>query len=127
MELKALVTIDDLFRVKGKAEIVNGEVVLMSPTGGMPGVACDEVFASLREYSRQVRRGRAVSDNKAFRVDPPNRGSFSPDAAYYFGHAPTMKFYNGAPAFAVEVRSEGDYGPAADRSIADKWADYFAA
>ena len=38
-----------------------------------------------------------------------------------------MKFYEGAPVFAAEVRSEHDYGPAADREIVDKRADYFAA
>jgi Uma2 family endonuclease len=38
-----------------------------------------------------------------------------------------MKFLNGAPVFAVEVRSEGDYGLTAERAIADKRADYFAA
>ena len=38
-----------------------------------------------------------------------------------------MKFFRGAPDFAVEVRSEGDYGPAAEREMAAKRADYFAA
>lgn len=38
-----------------------------------------------------------------------------------------MKFLEGAPVFAVEVRSEGDSGPAAEREMAAKRADYFAA
>ena len=38
-----------------------------------------------------------------------------------------MKFLSEAPVFAVEVRSEGDYGPAAERQLAEKRADYFAA
>jgi Uma2 family endonuclease len=38
-----------------------------------------------------------------------------------------MKFFEGAPIFAVEVRSEGDYGPAAEGAMAQKRADYFAA
>ncbi len=38
-----------------------------------------------------------------------------------------MKFVEGAPQFAVEVRSENDYGPAAEREMAAKRADYFAA
>ena len=38
-----------------------------------------------------------------------------------------MKFFQGAPVFAVEVRSEGDYGPRAERRMAQKRADYFAA
>ena len=38
-----------------------------------------------------------------------------------------MKFYKGAPVFADEVRSEGDYGPKAESAMADKRADYFLA
>jgi Uma2 family endonuclease len=38
-----------------------------------------------------------------------------------------MQFVEGAPLFAVEVRSEGDYGPAAEREMAEKRADYFVA
>ena len=38
-----------------------------------------------------------------------------------------MRFVEGAPLFAVEVRSEGDYGPQAEREMAQKRADYFAA
>ena len=37
-----------------------------------------------------------------------------------------MEFLNGAPMFAVEVRSKTDYGPAAERAMKDKRADYFA-
>ncbi len=127
MTLRTRATIEDLYRVDGKAEIVNGEVVRMPPTGALPGFAGDEIFASLREYARRTRRGRAVSDNKAFRVRLPNRESFSPDAAYFTGPPAGMKFFDGAPVFAAEVRSEGDYGPAAEQAIADKRADYFAA
>ncbi len=38
-----------------------------------------------------------------------------------------MGAVEGAPVFAVEVRSENDYGPAAERAIARKIEDYFAA
>ena len=37
-----------------------------------------------------------------------------------------MRFLEGAPIFAVEVRSENDYGPAAERAMREKRADYFA-
>lgn len=53
--------------------------------------------------------------------------SFSPDAALYSGKVRGLKFLEGAPVFAVEVRSEGDYGLAAERALAAKRADYFAA
>jgi len=124
---KPQATVEDLYRVPEKAELVNGELVLMPPTGGEPGYAGDEIFVSLRDYVRRTRTGRAVGDNKAFIVELPNRRSFSPDAAFYTGPDPGMKFFEGAPVFAVEVRSEGDYGPAAERKMAAKRADYFAA
>lgn len=127
MTIKTSVTIDELYKVPEKAELVKGEIVRMSPTGGIPGYAGDEIFAALRHYAKRTKRGWAVGDNKAFRVRLPGRGSFSPDAAYYLGPQPTMKFYEGAPIFAVEVRSEDDYGPAAEERMAQKRRDYFAA
>jgi len=120
-------TIEDLYAVPGKAEIVNGEIVTMSPTGAAPNYAASEIFVSLREYARQTRTGHAVADNAAFVVNLSNRKSFSPDAAFYSGTWPGMKFFDGAPDFAVEVRSEGDYGPTAEAAIAKKRDDYFAA
>lgn len=128
MTLKREASIDDLRHVEGKAEIIDGEIVHMPATGIGPGYAADEIFASLREYARRTHRGIAVSDNKAFRVNLPNRESFSPDAAYYTGPLGNrMKFYPRPPVFAAEVRSEGDYGPAAEADMAQKRADYFAA
>jgi len=120
-------TIEDLYRVPGKAEIVNGEIVHMSPTVAALNYAATEIVFSLREYSRRRKSGYAVNDNAAFHVELPNRKSFSPDAAYHVGKWTGMKFFEGAPIFAVEVRSEGDYGPAAERAMAAKRADYFAA
>ncbi len=120
-------TVDDLYKTPDKAELVNGTLVLMPPTGGQPGYAADEIYASLRAYARRTGQGRAVGDNKGFIVTLPQRESFSPDAAYWIGDEPGMKFYDGAPVFAVEVRSENDYGPAAARAMAAKRTDYFAA
>lgn len=122
-------TIDDLCNVseKGKAEIVNGELIFMSPTGFWPSYAAGEIYASLREHARRTRSGYAIPDNTGFIVNLPNRKSFSPDAAFYTGAPTGMKFLNGAPAFAVEVRSENDYGPQAEHDMAEKRSDYFAA
>ena len=127
MSTKVEATIEDLYKVEGKAELVNGEIILMSPTGGLPGYAGDIITFSLFEYSKRRKVGRAVGDNKAFVVNLPHRKSFSPDVAFHVGADTGMKFYNGAPVFAVEVRSEGDYGMRAERQMAKKRADYFAA
>ena len=82
---------------------------------------------SLRAYAKRVGRGRAVGDNKGFRVNLPHRQSFSPEAAFYTGPRAGMRFFDGAPVFAVEVRSENDYGPQVEMDMAAKRADYFAA
>ena len=68
-----------------------------------------------------------MADNVGFLVNLPNRRSFSPDGVFWTGGPLTGKFIEGAPVFAVEVRSEDDYGPAAERAMSEKRADYFAA
>jgi Uma2 family endonuclease len=126
VSIKTRATIEALYKVEGKAELVNGEMVHMPPTGDDPGYAGDEIYVSLREYAKRLKRGRAFADNKGFHVYLPHRESFSPDAAYHVGPRTGMRFLEGAPIFAVEVRSEYDYGTAAERAMAEKRADYFA-
>ena len=99
----------------------------MSPTGGVPGRASGEIYISLHDYERRVGGGYAFPDNVGFIVDLPNRRSFSPDTAFYKGELRGGLFLEGAPVFAVEVRSDKDYGPAAERRMAAKRTDYFAA
>ncbi len=124
-------TVADLQRVADgqKAELVDGEVVLMAPTGRKSGYAGDAVLVSLWTYARQGHAGQAVGDNKGFVVHLPHRQSFSPDAAFYTGGgaSTSMDFFEGAPVFAVEVRSKWDYGTTAEHAMALKRADYFAA
>ena len=129
MTTRTRATIEDLYNVPddSKAEIVDGELVVMSPTGDLPNSAAGAIYFSLRQYQRTVGGGRAYTDNAGFNVNLPNRESFSPDAAFYVGPRTRGKFLEGAPVFAVEVRSEGDYGRKAERRLQEKRADYFAA
>ncbi|CAN5621075.1 Uma2 family endonuclease [soil metagenome] len=124
---KTAATIEDLYKIKQKAELVNGEIILMPPTGDMPGRASGSIFANLLIEERKNKKGRAFPDNVGFKVNLPNRKSFSPDAAFHIGKSAGMKFIEGAPIFAVEVRSEGDYGERAENAIKKKREDYFAA
>ena len=110
----------------GKAEIVNGGIKKMSPTGGQPSRAAMKILMSLYAYEQSSGLGYAFQDNTGFIVNLPNRKSFSPDAAFYIGEI-SPGFQQGAPIFAVEVRSEGDYGNTAELEMAAKRADYFAA
>jgi Uma2 family endonuclease len=127
MSTKLRATIEDLYRVPGKAEIVDGEIVHMSPTGAAPNYAASQIYRSLDDHRRLTKTGFAIGDNAAFRVYLPNRESFSPDVAFHTGKWTGMKFFEGAPVFAVEVRSDGDYGATAEVRMAEKRTDYFAA
>jgi Uma2 family endonuclease len=121
--------IEELYRLPDNmnAELIDGAIVPMSPMGGKPSLVSGLIFASLLTYEQQMGQGSALPNNAGFIVDLPNRGSFSPDASYSVGLAIDQDFVQGAPLFAVEVRSKSDYGPKADQAIRAKIADYFAA
>ncbi len=74
-------TIEDLYRVRGKAELVDGEIIQMPPTGYLPGFAASRILYSLITLEQATKSGNAIGDNVGFRVNLPNRQSFSPDAA----------------------------------------------
>ena len=130
MKARTQATIQDLYKVEGKAELVDGEIVTMSPTGKSPARASLSILVSLKYYEIDTGTGQAYPGNTGFIVDLPHRKSFSPDASFVTGDETTevdLRFVEGAPTFAVEIRSENDYGPAAERHMVTKRADYFAA
>lgn len=129
MSTRTEATLESLYAVpdNGKAELVDSVVVPMSPTGEQPNRAAFKICLRLYDYEQRTGRGIAVADNAGFLVDLPHRQSFSPDAAFYIGKPAGMRFFEGAPVFAAEVRSEHDYGATAECEIAAKRADYFAA
>ncbi len=124
-------TLDDLYRVKGKAELIAGRIVHFMPTGFRPGQIGLRICRSLDDYAQATGRGVALPDNVGFAVPKlaSGRESFSPDAAFFIGTLPAneMDFIAGPPTLAVEVRSKGDYGDAAEEEMAAKRADYFEA
>lgn len=124
-------TIDDLLKTEGKAELIGGRIVPLMPTGRKPNRAAGRIYSSLDAHAEATGRGEAYTDNMGFAIPelPSRRESFSPDASYYDGPFPAdpMQFITGPPTFAVEVRGKTDSGPAAERSMAAKRSDYFAA
>jgi len=124
-------TLDDLLASDGNGELIQGRIVKLMPPGRRPGVIALEIAFSLRGHVRATGRGLALGDGVGFAVPElaSGRESFSPDASYYDGppSANPMRFIEGPPTFAVEVRSEFDAGPAALREMAAKRADYFEA
>lgn len=125
-------TLHDLLLVDGKAELVGGRIIQSTPSGYLPSQVAFEIAMLLRAYAAALGRGIAFADGVGYAIRPPlasGRESFSPDASYYVGPPPPdgMKFVEGPPVLAVEVRSEGDYSTKAQVEIADKRADYFEA
>jgi len=124
-------TLDDLYREEGKAELIGGRIIRFMASGELPSAAALEITVSLRAYAKATGHGRVYGDGLGYAVPelPSGRESFSPDASYYDGRLPAnrMRFIEGPPTLAVEVRSENDYGNAAEDDMAAKRADYFAA
>ena len=124
-------TLDDLYRTKGKAELIAGRIVHLMATGHRPNRIAGEIFVGLKNYAKTTGRGVAYTDNMGFTVPELRSGreSFSPDASYYVGPLPPdeMDFVKGPPTFAVEVRSKTDYGRAAEAEMSAKRLDYFEA
>jgi Uma2 family endonuclease len=124
-------TLDDLYRTPEKAELIGGRIVPFMATGRIPNRVAFRIARSLDDYAAKINKGEAYTDNMGFAIEelPSGRESFAPGASYYDGPLPAnpMRFIDGPPKFAAEVRSENDYGDAAEAEMADKRADYFAA
>jgi Uma2 family endonuclease len=129
MAIKTKATVEDLYHITedGKAEIVDGEIVRIMPTGGIPGRASLKIAFSLHSHELVSNGGYAIGTNVGFIVNLPNRNSFSPDAAWYVGDVESMQFLRGAPALAAEVRSSDGYSARAETARGEKRRDYFAA
>jgi Uma2 family endonuclease len=119
--------IASLYDVPGKAEIVHGTIVRMSGASASHGRATLTIASSLREHALRIGYGIAFGDNVTFLVNLPNRWSFCPDAAFHVGPDTGSEFLDRAPVFAVEIRSKSEYSKAAERRMAAKRAEYFAA
>src|SRR5262245_50740618 len=106
---QARATLDDLSRTPGKAELIGGRIVPYMATGRIPNRVAGRIYRGLDDYATQRGKGEAYTDNMGFTVPelPSGRESFSPDASYYEGPflADPMRFIEGAPTFAAEVRS----------------------
>lgn len=124
-------TIADLAGIEGRAELIAGTIVCFRPNGFLPGRVILRIARSLDDYAENMGRGFVHGGSMVFQVPELSSGreSFSPDASFFNGLPPAdrMKFVEGPPTLAVEVRNEDGYGPAAEAAMAAKRADYFEA
>src|SRR5688572_22033054 len=112
-QLQSRATLEDLYREPGKAELIGGRIVRYMATEFLPNRVAHRILRSLDDYAEKSGRGVVCTDNMGYAVRElaSGRESFSPDASYYEGPLPAnrMRFIEGPPTFAVEVRSEGDF------------------
>ena len=124
-------TLEDLYGVDGKAELIDGRIVPIMASGDQPSEIAFEIAVSLREHVRRTGRGTARGDGLGIAVPELSSGrqSFEPDASFFDGERPKnrLRFIEGPPTCAVEVRSEHDRGPASEAAMAAKRVDYFEA
>jgi Uma2 family endonuclease len=120
-------TVEDLHLTKLKAEIVDGQLVVIGPTGYGPADAAARIRTSLFDRADPTGSGYAGGIRDRYIVDLPHRLSFCPDVGWYTGDPDATGFLLCAPVFAAEIRDPPEYGDEAERRMAAKRADYFAA
>ncbi len=84
-------TMEDLYRVDGKAELIDGRIVPLMPTGRRPNRIAFRIAKSLDDHAEATHEGEVYTDNMGFTVPKLSSGreSFSPDASYYRGPFPS--------------------------------------
>ncbi|HEU0078709.1 MAG TPA: Uma2 family endonuclease [Longimicrobiaceae bacterium] len=119
-------TLEDLWEFEGPAELINGEIVPLTGTQFGPGEAAFRIRLSLYLHAQAQGGGVAISESVTFVLQAPHIQAFVPDVSWFVGDVVNGEVVYGAPALAVEIRSAGDYGRAAERKIANKRDLYFA-
>lgn len=90
-----------------------GEIIIMSPVGGVSGNREADLITDLGLWNRQTQLGRVFSSSTIFRL--PNNGDRSPDAAWVslerwsaLTTEEQEKFPPICPDFVIELRSRTD-------------------
>lgn len=125
-------TADEFLRhpaAEGASELVNGEIVLMSPAGAVHHIIGGALFAQLWAYVEAHGLGDAFMDNVGYYLPIPGRDRDTvraPDVSFVAAERLTeipRGFLRLAPDFAVEVLSPENTAAEMDARM----ADYFAA
>jgi Uma2 family endonuclease len=112
----------------GKAELVRGEVRLMSPASPIHGVVATNVAILVGQFVRSRRIGLVLADNTGFTLVDLPRTVRSPDGAWFSPErlalgAITERFGRVCPDLVVEVLSPDETA----RELQEKLDDYWAA
>ncbi|MFB8794207.1 MAG: Uma2 family endonuclease [Microcoleus sp.] len=90
-----------------------GELIIMSPTGGESGIRNSDMNLDLGSWNRQTKLGKVFDSSTVFRL--PNGGKRSPDASWVLRSRwealsieDQRKFPPLCPDFIIELRSQTD-------------------
>ena len=67
----ATATLDDLYAVEGKAELIAGRIVKFMPSGDAPSNAAFEIAVRLRDYAKNTGTGKAYADGVGYALASP--------------------------------------------------------
>lgn len=127
--VKELVTAEELWQMGSRGdnfELVKGELIEMTPPGGIHGDVASELVVLLRSFVKQHQLGKVLTET-GFRLTSTPDTVRSPDVSFIT----TTKlpstglpdgYVNSAPDLAVEVVSPGDTAS----EIQNKVQDYLA-
>jgi Uma2 family endonuclease len=110
MPVATLATIDDLLAIPGPAELIDGEIVTMSPASNDHGAIESAFVLLILAHVRQQRLGRVYTGDTGFVLD--EHTVFCPDVAFVsrarLAGVAGSGFVTAVPELVVEVVSPSD-------------------
>ena len=100
----------DLPRGRARYELVDGELITMSPAGAEHGEIAGEIFGRLRNYVREHRLGTTYAAETGFLLGEGPDSVRAPDVAFVRAErvVRVRTYFPGPPDLAVEVLSPND-------------------